>query len=127
METLVAAEVRPEIKVEELEGLDPEFSGGSSHTAQALLTNPTTKEFDYTLELYLGVTKVATSGLGVITIPAGESQYVDFTLVMPITEGDYTPYLDVTVAGELIKHYQATENVTITVTPDIDIGPITWV
>jgi hypothetical protein len=123
----VATEVRPEIKVEKLEGLDPEFSGGSTHTARALLTNTTTKDFDYTLELYLGVTKAATSGQGVVTIPAGQSLYADFILTMPLDEATHHVYLDVIVAGELIKHYQATEDVTIVIAPDIEIGPITWV
>jgi len=122
----VATEVRPEIKVEKLEGLDPEFDARSTHTARALLTNPTNKSFDYTLELYLGAAKATTSGQGVVTIPAGQSQYVDFTLTMPSDEATHHVYLDVWVAGELIKHYQATEDVTVVIAPDIEIGPITW-
>jgi len=117
--------IRPQVRVANLE-LDPTFEAGSTHVAKATLTNPTTKEFTYTLELYLDVTKVATSGIGDVTIPAGASQDVDFTVVMPLAEGDYQPYLDAWVGTELIAHYIATELVTIEVTPQISIGPIIW-
>ncbi len=120
-----AVMIRPQVRVDKLE-LDPTFEAGSTHTARATLTNPTTKEFTYTAELYLDVTKVATSGTGYVTIPAGASLDVDFTVVMPLAEGNYQPYLDVYVAGELIAHYIATELVTIEVTPAIEIGPIIW-
>ena len=116
---------RPRVKVDKLE-LDPTFEAGSTHIAKAVLTNPTVKDFTYTVELYLGVTKAATSGAGTIEIPAGQSMEVTFTLVMPAAEGDYQPYLDVWVGTELIKHYAATELVTIEVSPDIEVGPIIW-
>ncbi len=115
----------PKVKVESLE-LDPTFEAGVTKTARATLTNPTAKEFTYTVELYLDVTKAATSGAGSVAIPAGQSMEVNFTMVMPLIEKDYQPYLDVWVAGELIKHYAATELVTIVVTPQIVIGPIIW-
>jgi hypothetical protein len=118
--------IKPEVKVEGLEMVDPTFEGGAHKAATAQLTNKTAKEFVYTVELYLGITKDATSGTGEITIPAGGSQYVDFGIDMPIAEGAYPVYLDVSVAGELIKHYQATEDVVIEISPDIDVGPITW-
>ena len=89
---------KSQIKVKGLQiGNDPTFEAGSTHTAQATLTNPTTKQFNYDVELYLGATKVATSGVGSVTIPAGGS-------------------LVVSVAGELIEHYPAAEDVVI-VTP----------
>ena len=116
----------PKAVVDALE-LDPTFEAGSSQTASATLTNPTTKEFTYSVELYLGVTKAATSGAGSVTIPAGESRQVSFTLVMPLDEGDYQPYLDVWVGADLVAHYVATALVTIAVTPAITVGPITWV
>lgn len=124
-----ATKVKPEIKVEKLSlcDLDPEFNTGSVHTARATLTNPTTKAFTYSVELYLGVAKAATSGVGSITIPAGGSQAVDFTVTMPTTEGTYPVYLDVVVDTELIAHYQATEDVIVAIAPAIEVGPITWV
>jgi len=120
-------EIKPQVKVEKLEAADPTFEAGSTHTARATLTNPTLKQFTYDVELYLGATKEATSGVGSITIPAGGSQDVDFTAIMPTTEGTYPVYLDVRVAGELIAHYQATEDVAIEISPAIDIGTISWV
>jgi len=117
--------IKPQVVVDKL-GLDPTFEAGSTHSAKATLTNPTTKDFTYAVELYLDVTKVATSGTGEVAIPAGQSMEVSFTLVMPLVEGDYQPYLDAWVGAELIAHYAATEIVSVAVTPAIIVGPITW-
>lgn len=118
---------RPQIKVEMLPAEDPELEGGSVQVATARLTNPTTKEFTYTTEMYFDVTKVATSGVSSpITIPAGGSVDVNYTVTMPTTEGEYEVYVDVWVGTELLAHKKATESVTIAVSPAIDIGPITW-
>lgn len=115
------------VKVEKLEMLDPTFEGGSSRVARATLTNPTAKEFTYTTELYLDVTKVATSGKSApFSIPAGGSKVVDYSLTMPLAEGVYEVYLDVWVGTELVAHYKAVENITIEISPAIDVGPITW-
>jgi hypothetical protein len=120
--------VKPEIRVKALGfGGDPTFEAGESKTARAQLTNPTTKSFTYTVELYLGVTKAATSGVGTVTIGAGQSIYVDFPIVMPLAEGVYEVYLDVSVDTTLLAHYKATENVTLVITPKIVVGPIIWV
>ena len=120
--------IKPQVLIEKLELGDPTFEAGSTHTARARLTNPTLKEFTYTVELYLDVTKVATSGTGSVTIPAGSSMDVDFTVTMPSYEGGpWHVYLDVWVGGELIAHYQATEDVSTVISPSIEIGPITWV
>lgn len=122
--------VKPQVKVEKLEFSpgDPEFESGSSHVARATLSNPTEKEFTYTTELYLDVTKVATSGVSSpFAIPAGGSLPVDYTVPMPAVEGEYEVYLDVWVGTELIAHYKATENVVIAISPAVEIGIITWV
>jgi len=126
---VTAIEVKPQIKVEklELEAKDPTFTSGSVKTARATLRNPTTKQFTYSVELYLGAAKAATSGVGSVTIAAGASLPVDFTVTMPITEATYPVYLDVWVDTTLLAHYRATEDVTIQVAPAIEIGPITWV
>jgi len=122
-------DVRPQVKVKSLGfGGDPTFEVGVSKTARTQLTNPTTKSFTYSVELYLGVTKAATSGVGIVTIAAGQSAYVDFPVVMPSAEGTYEVYLDVSEAtAGLLAHYKATENVTIVITPKIVVGPIIWV
>ena len=87
--------MKPLVVVEYLEMNDPTFNGGESKTAKARLTNPTAKQFTYSVELYLGVTKAATSGVGSVTIPAGGSLDVNFTMVMPMAEASYPVYLDV--------------------------------
>lgn len=105
---------------------DPSFEGGSYHVARATLTNPTTSGFTYNLELYLGVTKVATSGVLTAAIPAGGTITQSFPVVMPLTEAEHEVFLDVWVAGSLIAHYKATENVIITVIPKINVINIIW-
>jgi len=114
------------VNVEKLEMEDPAFEGGTTHVARATLTNPTAKEFTYITELYLGVTKVATSGIGSITVPANSSLAVDYTVIMPLAEAEYEVFLDVWYDTELLKHYKATENITIEISPAIEVGPITW-
>jgi len=104
----------------------PTFEAGTMKTARARLTNPTTKQFTYTVELYLGVSKAATSGAGSVTIAAGGYKDVDFTLVMPAAEASYAVYLDIWHEGVLLKHYQATENVVVAISPVIEVGPIIW-
>ena len=118
--------IKPQVKIEMLEMEDPTFEAGVAKTAQARLTNPTAKQFTYTVELYLGVAKVATSGVGTVIIPANSYLDVNFTVVMPMVEGSYPVYLDVWHEGTLLKHYQATENVVIAISPAIEVGPITW-
>ncbi len=121
-----AAIVAPKVVAEGVD-LDPTFEAGSVHSARGTLTNPTASEFTYLVELYLGVVKAASSGIGQVIIPAGESREMIFEILMPLAEGDYQPYLDVHVGMDLIAHYMATEVVTMMVTPLIDVGPITWV
>jgi len=119
--------IKPQTKVELLEASDPTFEAGSSHVASAVLTNPTAKEFVYTTELYLGVTKAATSGVSApLTIPAGESLVVNYTIIVPLVEGEHEVYLDIWVGTELIAHFKATENVIVAISPAINVGPITW-
>jgi len=119
--------MKPPVKIEMLEMADPTFEAGVAKTARARLTNPTAKQFTYTVELYLGVVKVVTSESGAVTIPAGAYVDVNFTVTMPLVEGSYPVFLDVWYEGTLLKHYQATENVVIQITPAIVVGPITWV
>lgn len=119
--------MKPQVRVELLEMDDPTFEAGLTKTARARLTNPTAKAFTYTVELYLGVTKAATSGAGQVTIPAGGYLDVNFNLVMPVSEASYPVFLDVWYDTTLIKHYQATENVGVVISPVIEVGPITWV
>jgi len=119
--------MKPQVNIEYLEMEDPTFEAGVSKTAKARLTNPTAKQFTYSVELYLGVAKVTTSGVGQVTIPAGGYVDVSFTLVMPLVEASYPVFLDVWQDTTLLKHYQATENVVITISPSIEVGPITWV
>jgi len=88
----------------------PEFKPGEKTTARATLINPTAKQWTYEVELYLGVTKEATSGVGSITIAAGASQVVDLPVTMPSVEETYPVYLDVFVAGELLEHHRAAVN-----------------
>lgn len=117
--------VEPLLEIEGLD-LDPTFETGVIKIARARLTNPTAKQFTYLVELYLGVDKKATSGVGQVTILAGGYVDVNFTVVMPSVERSYPVFLDVWFDTTLLKHYQATENVVITITPAITIDFIGW-
>jgi hypothetical protein len=113
------------IPVRELKMEDPTFQSGSSHTANVQVRNPTTKALTYAMELYLDVTRKAVSGKSV-TVPAGATQSVSFPITMPTEEGTWEVYFDVKVAGELIAHFHATEDVVTEIPPDVDIIDITW-
>jgi len=95
--------------------LDPEFSPGSEHTAHALMTNNTPKEWTYNAELSLvkGGTTYTSSGTITFSLAAGASQTINLPITMPIAEGTYQVFLDIYVAGELIAAYLAIEDITI--------------
>lgn len=118
--------MRPQIKASPLQSGDPTFAGGSTHQATASMTNPTSVSFSYTAELYLGAAKAASSGVGEFTLDPEETKNIVFTLAMPVEAGVYEVFLDIWSGGELLAHYKATENVTIEVSADIEIGPIIW-
>jgi len=102
------------------------FECGETKTARVRMTNPRAKQFTYTVELYLGADKAATSGQGQVTIPANTYVDVDFTIAMPMTEASYPVFLDVWCAGALLGHFQSIENVIAQISPGIDVGSITW-
>lgn len=112
--------------VQWLESEDPTFEAGEARTAIAQMTNPTAKAFDYTAELYLDVTKVASSGSIAFSLAAGETRAISFPVTMPIAEGTFPVFLDVFVEVEQVGAFRATEDVTLVISPAIVIGPITW-
>ena len=121
--------MKPQIEVKGIQWLeseDPTFEAGEVRTAIAQMTNPTAKAFSYTSELYLDVTKVASSGSIAFSLAPGETKPISFPVTMPSFEGTFPVYLDAFVGTELIGAFQATEAVTLVITPAIIIGPITW-
>lgn len=130
------AVVKPQIKVEKLEGLDdPTLEAGSVRTATATLINPTAKEFTYTTQLYFDVTKVVyTVVSSPFTLAPGASIGLDYTLTMPLVEDEYEVFIDAFCADAittenptgLIAHYKATENVVIVISPAIVIEEPIW-
>lgn len=109
----------------EVESQDPTFDYGSAHVAHATITNNTPKTFACTGELYLGPSKVATSGIKSFSLPANGAATVEFPITMPSVEGIWDPLLDVTIEGVTFA-YIGTEKVAVSISPDIDIGPIGW-
>ena len=103
------------------------FEAGDVKTAKARLSNPTTKAFTYTVELYLGVDKAASSGVQTVTIPAEGYQDVMFVVTLPLTERVSPVYLDIKYEGILLKHYQGTDTIETGISPDIIVGPIEWI
>ena len=98
---------------------DPTFNAGETHAAKATLTNQTSQALTCTTELYLDVTKVATSGVSSsFTLPAGGSIDVSYVVPMPGSPGGpYHVYIDIWSGGALLAHYQATDDVTVVTEP----------
>lgn len=121
------------ILVKSMEMEDPTFESETLHTATATFQNPKTVSFDFTAELYLGKTvgsKVVTSGAKTFTVAAGASKAVDFAVTTPkltILTDTYHVYLEVKQAGVVLITFVATEDVTVVVTPAINVTQITWV
>jgi len=120
------------ILVKSLEMEDPTFESATPHVATATFQNPKTAPFDFTAELYLGKTlgtKTATSGPKTFTVAAGGTKPVDFSVNMPtlaIPSDAYHVYLEVKQAGVVLITFVATEDVTVIVTPAINVTQITW-
>jgi len=104
----------------------PQFNAGDTKTAIVTLDNPTVKEFTYDVVIYLDVTQVASSQLVSVTVPAGSTGNVPLSVTMPIMEGVFPVFLDIYYGGALLEHYQASEDVTLVIIPDVVIGPIVW-
>jgi hypothetical protein len=90
----------------------PQFQPDEVKVAKAVMHNPTARAFDYRGVLYMGVDQVAMAEVN-FSLNAGESQEVSFSVTMPSQAGVYPIYLSVFSGGELLSHYQATENVSI--------------
>ena len=90
----------------------PEFEPGSSHIAKAIMTNPTSKAFDYLAELYMG-TDLALMASTNFHLEAGESKEISLPITMPSAAGTYPVYIGVFSAGENIALYRAVEDAII--------------
>jgi len=97
---------------------DPTFTVGETHTAKATLTNQTSQALTCTTELYIDVTKKATSGVSSsFSLPAESSMDVSYVVPFSAAGGPWHVYIDVWSGGALLAHYQATEDVTISTPP----------
>ena len=103
-----------------------ELEAGTLRAARATLTNPTAKELTYTVELYLGADKRATSGTLTVTVPAGSSVEVSFPVVVPAEEAVFPVFLDIWHEGKILRHFRSTQDVRVKVTVQVELGPIIW-
>lgn len=97
----------------------PEFGPGVTKTAKVPMTNPTTKAFDYLAALYMG-TDLMVMAQEPFHLEASESKSIDLSVTMPSVPGNYPIHVGVSVAGENIALYKATEDVTISA-PDVRV------
>jgi len=122
-----------DILVRSLEMEDPTFESATPHVATATFQNPKTASFDFTAELYLGKalgTKTVTSGPKTFSLAAGATAPVTFSVNMPtlaIQSDAYHVYLEVKQAGVVLITFVATDDVTVIVSPAINVTQITWI
>lgn len=98
-------------------GVKWKFEVGVAKIARVRLTNPAAKQFTYLAELYIEVTRVATSGVNQVTVPAGGTVDADFAITMPQAEGNYQLYLDVWEGATLLGYYKVTEKIAVRLPP----------
>ena len=82
-----------------------EFNTGEQKAAILPMTNPTTKEYDYVVVLYLGA-DMAIMSQEYFHLNAGEEKNVSLLVTMPGVEGIYPVYLGLFSGGQLIAQYQ---------------------
>jgi len=99
----------------------PQFSSGELEAAKAVMTNPKPKAFDYDSTLYMGVNMVAMASKS-FHLDAGQSKEIGFDVEMPMMEGTYPVYIDVSSGGVLLKHYRAIEDVVIVPGMALELG-----
>jgi len=85
---------------------------GAERTATAVMTNPTSKPYDYEASLFLGLTAVARSNKS-FHLNASESKNISFPITMPADLGLYPVYLSIMSGGESILLYRGEVNVVI--------------
>ena len=104
------------------------FEPGSVHTATLTVRNPSSVDFDYTGELFLGITPdvKAASQTEAFSLLAGEQKAVSFIITAPIAEAVYHVYVDIYHNSDLIAAYQAYEDVQVYAEAMIDIIDIIW-
>ncbi len=118
--------IKPQVKIEMVVMEDPTFGAGETRIARIVLTNLAAQQFTYLFELYLDVTKAATSGVWQVVIEPNASVTVGVYVVMPLAAGTYEVFVDVWHETTLLAHYQATEDITIAITPAVLVESITW-
>lgn len=85
---------------------------GTEKTPVAVMTNPTSKPYDYNASLFLGITAVARSDQS-FHLNAGESKSISFPLTMPEETGLYPVYLSVASGGVNILLYRGEDDVVV--------------
>ncbi|GAI60143.1 unnamed protein product [marine sediment metagenome] len=104
----------------------PEFNLGSSHTAIVPMSNPTSKAFDYEVELYMG-TDLALMARASFHLEAGESKDISMPVIMPSVIGAYPVNIAVFSGGEFIPPVYKGDDITIiSAVPKTTITGASW-
>ncbi|MBA7634334.1 hypothetical protein ES703_41918 [subsurface metagenome] len=94
--------------------MPPVFDPGSVHTATALIGNPTSQEWDFTVHLWVGTDRVAVERLGIVG--AGQTRQLVFNNVpVPAVPGTWNVDLHIldTHTGYLAAHIRV-DPITVT-------------
>jgi len=93
-----------------------QFDAGSLHTAKAAMHNPTSKGFQYTGMLFLGIDQLAKSEID-FWLGANETRDISFIVAMPSVAGVYPVYIGVFSGGLFLEPLRQGEDVSIVVLP----------
>jgi hypothetical protein len=108
-------------------GSQPPFTAGEEISCTLTVTNPTTEDYTYVIELSLGSVVIGT--FPALTIPAGETATTDILSgLAPDAPGTYAVNIDVTVSGQQLSLQagNVVVNAAPAAQPELTVVSLTW-
>ena len=125
--TLLQGKLRPQIRFAIRQPVSPQFAPGSVHIAHFSAINPTTKAWDYRIEVTGWPWGASPASWPSVHLEPGQRSPLDCALTMPSAAGSYPFKLHAWADGEdLGETTLATVRVAFPVAPAIEFGAVTW-